>query len=151
MARIELQLTASLTEWERLGASIRGYCHTHAVPEESAGSVLLACEEWFVNIITHGCKEEPSAGPIRFTLELSGSGTTGPEGPGGPGLLAVFRDQGPPFDPLLHPDPELDLPAERRPLGGLGIWLIKRSMDELSYGRIDGCNVLRMYKASPAD
>jgi anti-sigma regulatory factor (Ser/Thr protein kinase) len=56
------------------------------------------------------------------------------------------EDDGRPFDPLQAPPPDLTLPLERRPIGGLGIHLIRNLMDEVSYARHDGRNVLKMAK-----
>jgi len=56
------------------------------------------------------------------------------------------EDDGKPFDPLQAPPPDLSLPLERRPIGGLGIHLIRNLMDEVSYARVGGRNVLKMVK-----
>ena len=56
------------------------------------------------------------------------------------------EDDGRPFDPLRAPPPDLSLPLERRPIGGLGIHLIRNLMDEVSYARQGGRNVLKMAK-----
>lgn len=53
-------------------------------------------------------------------------------------------DAGIPFDPLANPDPDLTLSAEERQIGGLGIFLCKQMMDEVSYAYKEGCNVLTM-------
>lgn len=53
-------------------------------------------------------------------------------------------DAGIPFDPLSNPDPDITLSAEERHIGGLGIFLCKQMMDEVSYSYKDGCNILNM-------
>lgn len=68
-----------------------------------------------------------------------------------PGLLTfVISDSGIPFDPTAAPDPDLSLDVEDRPIGGLGIFLVRSIMDEVRYERTDGKNILTMkkYKAS---
>ena len=55
-------------------------------------------------------------------------------------------DCGVPFDPTAKVDPDLDLEVEERPVGGLGIYLVKRIMDSVSYARTDGKNILTMIK-----
>jgi serine/threonine-protein kinase RsbW len=60
--------------------------------------------------------------------------------------VVEVEDDGRPFDPLLVPPPDLTLPLERRPIGGLGIHLIRSLMDEVAYARHDGRNVLKMAK-----
>ena len=58
----------------------------------------------------------------------------------------TFIDGGVPYDPLSRPDPDTTLSAEERQIGGLGIYMVKRSMDEVSYAYEDGKNVLRIRK-----
>jgi anti-sigma regulatory factor (Ser/Thr protein kinase) len=61
-------------------------------------------------------------------------------------LSIELRDAGKPFNPLDNPDPDITLGAEERQIGGLGIFLCKKMMDEVSYRYTDGCNVLTMKK-----
>ena len=60
----------------------------------------------------------------------------------------TFRmtDKGVPFDPLKKPDPDITLSAEEREIGGLGIFITKKTMDTVSYGYENGENVLTMTK-----
>ena len=58
----------------------------------------------------------------------------------------VFRDRGIPFDPLQHVDPDITLPAIERQIGGLGIFMVKKSMDEVYYTRENDHNVLTIIK-----
>ena len=55
-------------------------------------------------------------------------------------------DSGIPFDPTLSPDPDLSADVKDRPIGGLGIYLVKRIMDQVTYARKDGQNILSMTK-----
>ena len=61
---------------------------------------------------------------------------------------ATFRlsDRGIPFDPLQKPDPDITLSAEEREIGGLGIFIAKKTMDSLSYAYENGENILTMMK-----
>ena len=61
-----------------------------------------------------------------------------------------FRDQGKPFDPLAQPPPDLDAPLEERPVGGLGLTLVRGLVDEARYCREGGTNVLRLVKRRAA-
>ena len=61
-------------------------------------------------------------------------------------VLLTFIDSGIPYDPLSRPDPDTTLSAEERKIGGLGIYMVKKSMDEISYAYEDGKNVLRIKK-----
>ena len=58
----------------------------------------------------------------------------------------TFIDRGVPYDPLAKPDPDITLSAEERDIGGLGIFMVKKSMDDLRYEYKDGQNVLTLMK-----
>lgn len=57
-----------------------------------------------------------------------------------------FLDSGKPFDPLAKPDADTGLSAEEREIGGLGILMVKKSMDQVRYEYKDGCNIPRLKK-----
>ena len=63
-----------------------------------------------------------------------------------PGIVLTFIDQGIPYNPLESKDPDITLDIEDREIGGLGIFLVKKTMDELSYEYVDGQNILTMKK-----
>ena len=58
-----------------------------------------------------------------------------------------FLDSGKPFDPLARPDADTSLSAEERDIGGLGILMVKKSMDDVGYEYRDGCNILTLKKS----
>ena len=72
---------------------------------------------------------------IKITFRLNGTQ-----------LTLVVADQGRPYDPTQKEDPDIKLSAEDRPIGGLGIFLIKQIMDEVSYQRKGNQNLLKMVK-----
>ncbi|MBQ8006211.1 MAG: ATP-binding protein [Lachnospiraceae bacterium] len=61
-------------------------------------------------------------------------------------IVVEFRDSGMEFDPLAKPDPDTTLSAQERQIGGLGIYMVKKSMDDVTYTRSDGQNILTLYK-----
>ena len=61
-------------------------------------------------------------------------------------VIITFIDGGVPYDPLKAADPDSTLSAEERQLGGLGIYMVKKSMDEISYEYRDGKNILSIKK-----
>ena len=63
-----------------------------------------------------------------------------------PAIAITFRDSGEPYDPLAKEDPDITLSAEKRRIGGLGIFLVKKLMDEVAYKYEDGQNVLTIIK-----
>ena len=65
----------------------------------------------------------------------------------GPVFVIRFKDSGLAFDPLSKPDPDITLPAEEREVGGLGIYMVKKSMDAVKYERTDDCNIFTLVKS----
>ncbi len=95
--------------------------------------IEVSLEELFVNIAHYAYPEGNGWAEIR----------AGVEG----GIVAVtLIDGGIPFDPLAKPDPDMTVPAEERPIGGLGIFMVKKKMDEMTYERKDGRNILTIRK-----
>ena len=58
----------------------------------------------------------------------------------------TFIDSGVPFNPLEKPDPDVTLSVEERGIGGLGIFMVKKSMDDVQYSYDNGFNILTIYK-----
>jgi serine/threonine-protein kinase RsbW len=61
-------------------------------------------------------------------------------------LTIEIEDEGIPFDPTLSKQPDLNLPVEERPIGGLGIFLISKIMDSVTYTREEKKNILTLKK-----
>ena len=61
-------------------------------------------------------------------------------------VIITFIDRGVPYDPLKKDDPDVTLSAEERAIGGLGIFMVKKTMDEITYEYRDGQNILRIRK-----
>ena len=62
-------------------------------------------------------------------------------------VVVSFIDKGVPYDPLSKEDPDVGLSLEEREIGGLGIYMVKKSMDEITYEYKDGQNILRIRKS----
>ncbi|MBQ5423413.1 MAG: ATP-binding protein [Clostridiales bacterium] len=95
----------------------------------------IAIEEIFVNIAHYAYPEAEGEAVISVD---SGEG---------PSVTITFEDEGIPYDPLKNEDPDITLSAEDRPIGGLGIFMVKKSMDEVSYEYKDGKNRLTIKKS----
>lgn len=93
----------------------------------------VAFEEIFVNIAHYAYGDQ--VGDVEITFERSDDA-----------LTVTFSDSGTPYDPLKKPDPDTTLSAEKREIGGLGIFLVKKYMDEVSYEYRDGNNIFTMKK-----
>lgn len=98
---------------------------------KQAKQIDIAVEEIFVNIANYAYGEKK--GQMRLGIDTAD------------GWVEIrFVDWGVPFDPTARPDPDIMLPAEERGIGGLGIFMVKKYMDEVVYQRLDGKNILRL-------
>ncbi|MBQ8942272.1 MAG: ATP-binding protein [Firmicutes bacterium] len=95
----------------------------------------LVVEEIFVNIAHYAYKD--AVGKAWITCELDKENNI---------LTLVFEDEGMQFDPLAKEDPDITASAEEREIGGLGIFLTKKLMDDVSYEYRDGKNILTLAK-----
>jgi serine/threonine-protein kinase RsbW len=102
--------------------------------EDEVMSVNLVLDEVMANVIEHG-SEAGSTHEIRITLALEDDQ-----------LTIEVTDDARAFDPLQLAPPDLDLPLEERPVGGLGIHIVRSVMDSVAYERRDGRNIITMRK-----
>ena len=101
---------------------------------------LKVCtEELFVNVASYAYA--PGTGLITVTADGSADPVS---------VTLSFIDSGTPFDPLAKPDPAKNRPFSQAKKGGLGIFIIKRMMDEVSYAYEDGRNILTIRKTIPS-
>lgn len=127
--------TKTAGERQRLLAAFESFVGEHGVPAPVAQAADLALEEHLTNILTHGY-EDTAEHEISIRLAIAG------------GELSIeVSDDARPFDPLSHPPPDLSLPLEERPIGGLGIHLIRKLMTRVAYARRDNRNVLTMWRS----
>jgi anti-sigma regulatory factor (Ser/Thr protein kinase) len=104
------------------------------LPAALIPSINLVLEEALTNVIFYAY-EEDTENEIEVDFELKDKQ-----------LILVITDSGKPFDPTKKSEPDINLSAEDRPIGGLGIFLIKQVMDEVSYQRNGKFNQLTMLK-----
>ena len=114
---------------------VDSYLEIKGCPMKTQMQIDLAVEEIFVNIASYAY---PS-GTGQATISLSDSHD--PDG-----IRITFSDSGTPYDPLAKPDPNVTLAASERPIGGLGIYMVKKSMDAVTYAYEDGKNHLTLEK-----
>ena len=98
-------------------------------------AVCVAMEEVFVNVAHYAYPDGEGDMSLQVGLDDQSRAIT-----------LCMRDRGIPFDPLKKPDPDITLSAEEREIGGLGIFIAKKTMDSLSYSYENGENVLTMMK-----
>ena len=95
----------------------------------------IAVDELFSNIAYYAY--QPGTGMVTVRLEITEEPLA---------ATLTFIDGGTPYNPLSHGDPDTTLSAEERQIGGLGIYMVKKSMDEVSYQYTDEKNVLSVKK-----
>ncbi|MBP3197556.1 MAG: ATP-binding protein [Butyrivibrio sp.] len=95
----------------------------------------VAVEEIFVNIASYAYGDKTGMAEICFDFDESTRTA-----------VLTFIDQGVKYDPLAKEDPDITLSASERQIGGLGIFMVKKSMDEMLYEYKDGCNILTLKK-----
>ena len=96
-----------------------------------------AVEEIFVNISSYAYGDKTGEAVIRMETEQSP-----------PSVTIHFIDSGKPYDPLKKPDPDIKQPLKERKRGGLGIFIVKKSMDDMYYEYKDGHNILTIKKTA---
>ena len=106
----------------------------------------VAVEEIFVNIAHYAYT--PDVGDAEITVEVTDDRVAKMTFADDSGrvLTLIFEDTGIPYDPLAKPDPDITLSAEERQIGGLGIFMVKKSMDSMEYERRDDKNILTIKK-----
>lgn len=129
-----LELHATPEEVMRAVEALQAFGQSKHVPDKALFGLSLALEECGSNIVNHALQRDTSR---KFQVKLDFSG----------GAMTVeLRDDGPEFDPTRAPEIALEAGDDDRPPGGWGIQLVRRYMDDISYRREHGYNVLRLTK-----
>lgn len=132
--QLELTLLNRQSEVARAQESLEQFAARHHIPGRALHELQLAFEEHLTNIVRYAYADTREHHiQVRVTL---GSGE----------IRIRVEDDGRPFNPLQHPTPELSLPLDQRPIGGLGIHMIRKSLDALEYRRENARNILVMIK-----
>ena len=131
---LDFRLVNDLAGMADLAEAVERFATEHRLPAEAANALCVCVDEAVSNAIAHGYPDG-ARGEIAVRLRRR------------PNCVVIeIEDDGALFDPLQAPPPDLSLPLEKRPIGGLGIHLIRNLMDELSYVRRDGRNLLKLVK-----
>jgi anti-sigma regulatory factor (Ser/Thr protein kinase) len=110
---------------------LQEFWSANGLPAAEALKFELALEEVFMNVVMHGSR----ASQPRVEVRLAASDAD---------ITLVVEDEGPAFDPLSVPPPESAASLEQRPVGGLGVFLVRQMMDTVEYQRLTCRNQLRM-------
>ena len=131
---LTLMLVNQPREIERACTAAEEFAAAQGLSSEVGYALALTLDEAVANVIRHGY-EDADEHVIRVRLWLDQD------------LLSVqVADDGVAFNPLRAPAPNLDLPIEQRPVGGLGIHIMRTMMDDLEYTRVNGQNLLTLRK-----
>jgi anti-sigma regulatory factor (Ser/Thr protein kinase) len=128
-----LRIPAKLEGMDVILAFVSLLLDTHGCSAKARTQLRMAVEELYVNVTLYAYPSGEGWAEIRGSIE--------------DGVAAfVLIDGGKPFDPLAKPDPDILLSGEERGIGGLGIYMVKTMVDDVSYVYRDGCNCLTLRK-----
>lgn len=131
----KLTLTAEIERLDEVLDFVNEELEAHDAPMKTMMQIAIAVEEIFCNIAHHAYGE--SGGEAEIAIAVLEE----------PRRACIrFADRGIPYDPLSRQDPDITLGVEERDIGGLGVYMVKKSMDEMSYAYEDGQNILTMCK-----
>lgn len=125
----------TIEEVQRAIAAFEDFAATYSIPTNLMLKVNIVLDELLSNIVKYSFPDGKEH-VIDITLELF---TTGK-------LTLCLTDEGVPFNPFNAPEPDLSMPLEERKIGGLGILIVKRLMDEYHYKRQANLNITSMIK-----
>lgn len=131
----ELTIDATIENVAAVTAFVDEQLERRDCPAKTQMQVDIAIDELFGNIANYAYNPEIGTATVRVEV------TDNPLA-----VVITFIDNGVPYDPLAKDDPDITLSAEEREIGGLGIYMVKKTMDDVSYEYKDGQNILRIKK-----
>ena len=131
----ELKIDATIQNLDEVLAFLDGELEAMECGMKEQIQLDVAVEEIFVNIASYAYTDGTGTANIR--IEYSEEDST---------LSITFKDRGIPYNPLEKEDPDVTLSAEERGIGGLGIYMVKKSMDDVIYRYENGYNTLTLVK-----
>ena len=132
----ELTIEAKLENLDEVLGFVDGQLEELECPMKAQMQIDVAVEEIFVNIASYAYA--PGIGNAVVRFESSQDPTS---------VTITFIDSGVPYDPVQKDDPDVTLSAEERGIGGLGIYMAKKAMDDMKYVYRDGQNILSISKS----
>lgn len=131
----ELTIDATTENIEKVTSFVEEQLEALDCPVKAQMQIAVAIDELFGNIAHYAYHPEIGSATVRVEV------TKEPLA-----VVITFIDNGVQYDPLAKEDPDTALSAEEREIGGLGIYMVKKSMDEISYEYKNGQNILRIRK-----
>ena len=134
----KMTLKAGISNLNRVLAFVDEELEAAGCSMKAQMQVDIAVEEMFVNIANYAYFPGEGDAEVRVWIEEDSAG--------GKRFKIVFIDQGTPYDPLKQKAPDTTLSAAERQIGGLGIFMARKNMDDMAYEYRDGSNILTMTK-----
>ena len=131
----EMDIAATLDNLDTVMAFVDQQLEEVGCSMKAQMQIDIAVEEVYVNIAHYAYNPEIGGVTIRVQIEEEPLA-----------VILTFIDKGKPYDPLAKEDPDVTLAAEDRQIGGLGIFMVKKSMDNVSYEYNEGRNILTLKK-----
>lgn len=131
----ELTTEATIENIETVTDFVNEQLEAVDCPIKAQMQIDIAIDELFGNIANYAYHPEVGSATVRVEVTKSPLA-----------VIITFIDNGVPYDPLAKDDPDTTLSADERQIGGLGIFMVKKSMDQISYEYKDGQNILRIKK-----
>lgn len=131
----EIEIIAKTENLDAVTDFVNEQLEAVGCPMKTLMQIDVAVEEIFVNIAHYAY--ENGVGNARILVRTNSENNT---------AVITFIDRGIPYDPLAKEDPDVTLPAEERKIGGLGIFMVKKSMDDVRYEYTDGQNIFTVEK-----
>ncbi len=132
----EMEIDAILENFEAVQAFVDEELERLECPMATQIQIDIAVEEVFVNIAHYAYN--PEVGKATIRVEIIDDPLS---------IVMTFMDNGIPYDPLAKEDPDVTLPPEERKIGGLGVYMVKESMDDVKYEYRNGQNILTLRKS----
>ncbi|MBE5906416.1 MAG: ATP-binding protein [Lachnospiraceae bacterium] len=136
----EISVEAKTDNLNSVIAFMEAFLEEAGASPKASMQLCVALEEMFVNIANYAYEGTDIAMEQRtaqIALDVI-------EAEDGKRICVTLTDEGVPYNPLAKVDPDITLSAQERPIGGLGIYMVKKSMDAVSYERQDNRNVFKM-------
>ena len=131
----ELTIAAAVENIETVTEFVNEQLEAYDCPMKVQIQIDVAIDELFSNIARYAYNPEVGIATVQVAVA---------EDP--LSVVITFIDNGIPYDPLKREDPDVTLSIEERGIGGLGIYMVKKTMDDITYEYKDGQNILRIKK-----
>ena len=132
----ELVIEAVVDNLDAVNSFVHKSIEQFKVSKRTLMQIDLIVEEIFVNVASYAYA--PNTGSVKILIEAKEESHT---------VSLTFIDSGVPYNPLEKSDPDINLSVDDRQIGGLGIFLTKNLVDEISYKFVDGQNILQLTKS----